>query len=165
MLWRRNRLPTPVFLSSCVAQLVKNLPAMWETWVQSLSCEDPLEKGKATHSSILAWRIPWTTVHGDARSQTWLSYLHFIFCIAHIQHLTHPTQALDYAFSHWTLISTPEHDSYPQHFPVGTDTSVLVPSRCKVIRGSGWRDRLFLLPSCCPLGENLKAHCSGHNTF
>ena len=43
---------------SLVAQLVKNLPAMWETWVQSLGWEDPLEKGKATHSSILAWRIP-----------------------------------------------------------------------------------------------------------
>ena len=43
-----------------VAQLVKNLPAMWETWVRSLGWEDPLEKGKATHSSILAWRIPWT---------------------------------------------------------------------------------------------------------
>ena len=43
-----------------VAQLVKNLPATWETWVRSLGWEDPLEKGKATHSSILAWRIPWT---------------------------------------------------------------------------------------------------------
>ena len=41
-------------------QLVKNPPAMWETWVRSLGWEDPLEKGKATHSSILAWRIPWT---------------------------------------------------------------------------------------------------------
>ena len=40
-----------------MAQLVKNLPAMWETWVQSPDWEDPLEKGKATHSSILAWRI------------------------------------------------------------------------------------------------------------
>ena len=46
--------------ASLVAQLVKNLPAKWETWVQSLGWEDPLEKGKATHSSILAWRIPWT---------------------------------------------------------------------------------------------------------
>ena len=46
---------------SLVTQLVKNLPAMWETWVQSLGWEDPLEKGKATHSSILAWRIlAWT---------------------------------------------------------------------------------------------------------
>ena len=43
-----------------VAQLVKNLLAMRETWVQSLGWEDPLEKGKATHSSTLAWRIPWT---------------------------------------------------------------------------------------------------------
>ena len=56
--WRRNWLPTPGFLASLVAQLVKNPPAMWETWVQSLGWEDPLEKGKATHSSILAWRIP-----------------------------------------------------------------------------------------------------------
>ena len=43
-----------------IAQLVKNLPAMQETWVPSLGWEGPLEKGKATHSSILAWRIPWT---------------------------------------------------------------------------------------------------------
>ena len=46
--------------ASPVAQLVKNSPAMRETWVQSLGWEDPLEKGKAIHSSILAWRIPWT---------------------------------------------------------------------------------------------------------
>ena len=45
--------------ASLVAQLVKSLPAMWETWVQSLCWNDALEKGKATHSSILAWRIPW----------------------------------------------------------------------------------------------------------
>ena len=44
--------------ASLVAQLVKNLPAMWESWVRSLGWEDPPEKGKATHSSILAWRIP-----------------------------------------------------------------------------------------------------------
>ena len=43
-----------------VAQLVKNPPAMWETWVRSLGWEDPLEKGMATHSSILAWRTPWS---------------------------------------------------------------------------------------------------------
>ena len=42
-----------------MAQLVKNLPVMRETWILSLGWEDPLEKGKATHSSILAWRIPW----------------------------------------------------------------------------------------------------------
>ena len=46
--------------TSLVTQLVKNLPAMWKTWVGSLGWEDPLKKGMATHSSILAWRIPWT---------------------------------------------------------------------------------------------------------
>ena len=43
-----------------MAQLVKTLPAMWETWVQSLGWKDPLEKRTATHSSTLAWGIPWT---------------------------------------------------------------------------------------------------------
>ena len=46
--------------ASLVAQLIKYPPAVRETWVQSLGWEDPLKKGKATHSSILAWRIPWT---------------------------------------------------------------------------------------------------------
>ena len=46
--------------ASLVAQMVKNLPDMWEIWVQSLGWEDPLEESMATHSSILAWRIPWT---------------------------------------------------------------------------------------------------------
>ena len=55
--------------ASLVAQLGKNQPAMWETWVHSLGWEDPLEKGKATHASILAGRIP-RTVHGVAKSQT-----------------------------------------------------------------------------------------------
>ena len=58
-----------------MTQMVKNLPAMQETRVQSLGQDGPLEKGKATHSSILAWRIPWTeqpggTVHGVAKSWT-----------------------------------------------------------------------------------------------
>ena len=48
--------------ASLIAQLVTNLPTMHETWVQSLDWEDPLEKGKATHSSILAWRIPWAQI-------------------------------------------------------------------------------------------------------
>ena len=53
--------------ASLVTQLVKNLPAMWETWLQSLGWEDPLEKGKATHSSILTWRIPWIQSMGSQR--------------------------------------------------------------------------------------------------
>ena len=51
-----------------MAQLVKNLPAMRETWVRSLGWEDPLEKGMAAHSSILAWRIPWTMEPGRLQS-------------------------------------------------------------------------------------------------
>ena len=59
-----------------MAQTVKNPPAMWETRVRSLSWEGTLEEGMATHSSILAWRIPmdggawWATVHGVSKSQT-----------------------------------------------------------------------------------------------
>ena len=56
--------PLQYSLVSLVAQTVKNLPAMRETWVQSLGGEDPLEEGMATHSSILAWRIPWTEKPG-----------------------------------------------------------------------------------------------------
>ena len=62
-------------MASLVAQTVKNLPTMQETGVRSLGWEDPLEKGMATHTSILAWRIPWmeepggATVYGDAKSR------------------------------------------------------------------------------------------------
>ena len=54
--------------TSLVAQLVKNPPAMWETWVQSLGWEDLLEKEMATHSSTLAWKIPWMEEHGRLQS-------------------------------------------------------------------------------------------------
>ena len=91
-IWFKGLLPHPISYSVTlsafetvhsalilVVQSVKNLPAMWETWVRSLGWEDPLEEGMATHSSILAWRISmdrgawWTTVHGVAKSRTRLS--------------------------------------------------------------------------------------------
>ena len=53
-----------------MALVVKNPPAMWETWVRSLGWEDPLKMGKAPHSSILAWRIPWTSPWGRKESDT-----------------------------------------------------------------------------------------------
>ena len=59
-----KRVYLPPIGSSLMAQIVKNLPAMRETWVQSPGWEDPLEKGMATHSSVLAWRIPWTEEPG-----------------------------------------------------------------------------------------------------
>ena len=67
----------PMIRSSLVAQLVKNLPAIWDTWVQSLGWEDPLEKGKSTHSSVMTWRMPMD--YTVTKSQTRLSDLHFIF--------------------------------------------------------------------------------------
>ena len=71
--------------TSLLTQHVKNPPAVWETWVWSLGWEDPLEKGMATHSSILAWRISWT-VHGVTKRQTQLrdfqfTSLHIYICI------------------------------------------------------------------------------------
>jgi len=69
--------PLQYYWASLMAQMVKNSPAMQETLVQSLGWEDPLKEDMATHSSILAWRIPmdrgawWATVHGVAKSQTW----------------------------------------------------------------------------------------------
>ena len=74
LIWERGRLDG----HTLVAQLVKNLPAVQETWVQSLSQKNPLEKKMATHSSILAWKILWTnTLAGytpwSHKSQTWLS--------------------------------------------------------------------------------------------
>ena len=72
---QKIRLPTwlccfqPCILAALVAQTEKNLPAMQETRVQSLDWEDALEKGMATHSSILAWRIPWTEEPGGIQSR------------------------------------------------------------------------------------------------
>ena len=58
-----------MFSASLVAQMVKNLPTMWETQVQSLGWEEPLEEEMATHSSILAWRSPWTEEPGRLQSE------------------------------------------------------------------------------------------------
>ena len=58
-----------LYRSSLVAQMVKNLPAMQEMQIPSWSWEDPLEKGMATHSSVLAWRIPWTEEPGGLQSK------------------------------------------------------------------------------------------------
>ena len=77
--------------ASLIAQLVKHLPAMQETWVRSLGQEDPLEKEMATHSSILAWRIPWTEKLGGLQStghkesdMTERLHFHFHFQVAHL---------------------------------------------------------------------------------
>ena len=75
--------PSDLILGFPVAQLVKNLPAVWETWARSLGWEDPLEKGMATDSSILAWRIPQTEAPGRLQSMglqrvrhNWVTFTH-----------------------------------------------------------------------------------------
>ena len=86
-----------------VVQLVKYLPAMQETWVQSLGWKDTLEKGKATHFSILTWRIPWTS-HGVAKSETRLSDFHMTRGILALQpgiKLVSPAMEV-WCFTHWT---------------------------------------------------------------
>ena len=76
MPWRRDRLPTPVFLGFPGDSDGKESNEMWVTWVQSLGGEDPLKEGMATHFSILVWRIPkdrgayWATGHGIVKNQT-----------------------------------------------------------------------------------------------
>ena len=79
-----------LFRASLVAQMVKRLPAMRETWVRSLGWEDPLEKETATHSSILAWKIPWTeklvnySPWGRTESDT-TEQLHFLFVLVFLK--------------------------------------------------------------------------------
>ena len=63
-----NKYTHTIIVISLVAQTVKNLPVMWETWVQFLGQEDPLEEEMLTQSSILAWKIPWTEEPGGLQS-------------------------------------------------------------------------------------------------
>ena len=88
--------------ASLVVQLVKNPLAIWETWVQSLGWADPLEKGKATHSSILAWRI--------AKSWTQLSDFHFHF---HFQGISEVPSPLNILGSHYSLAQSPSCMIWP----------------------------------------------------
>ena len=82
--------------ASLVAQMVKNQPAIQETWVQSLGWENPLEKRMATHSSIFAWRIPWTEEPGGLQSMdsqraghNWVTNTHSTHAVQKILELTH----------------------------------------------------------------------------
>ena len=87
--------PHQYFWASPVAQLVKNLPAMWETWVRALGWEEPLEKGMATQSSILENSMDYA-VHGVTKSQTLLSHFHFPFLFT-------------------LMLGAPGQDTYPPH--------------------------------------------------
>ena len=89
--------------ASLVTQLVKNLPTTWETWVQFLRWEDPMAKGMATHSSIVAWRIPRIQPIGS-QSQTQLSYFHFHFQVDYIEYIFLKVQFMIFCFSFTSTI-------------------------------------------------------------
>ena len=86
-----------------VAQLVKNPPAVPVTWVWSLGWEDPLEKGKAAHSSIPAWRVPWTALNGVAKSRTRWSDFHSHFVAQRDALELHPSRVPVAGGQHFTL--------------------------------------------------------------
>ena len=92
--------------ASLVAQLVKNLPAILKTWFQSLGWEDPVEKGKATHTSILAWRIPWT-IHFTGLQRVGHNWVTFNFTFFGPQSFRHIVFTIrdSYAISHhhWSM--------------------------------------------------------------
>ena len=87
--WKKQTSATSIYwaLTSLVAQMVKRLPAMQETWVQSLGWEDALEKEMTTHSSTLAWKIPWTEEPGKLQSygvaKSWTQLNNFTFTFFH----------------------------------------------------------------------------------
>ena len=120
--------------ASLVAQLVKNLPARRETWVQSLGWEDHLEEGKATHSSILAWRVPWTnyTVHGVTKSRTRPSDFHFSFHALEKEMATHSSVLA------WRIPGSGEPGGLPSmgSHRVGYDRSDLATAAAELNRAS-----------------------------
>ena len=89
--------------ASLAAQRVKNLPAMQETWVWSLGWQDPLEKGMATHSSILAWRIPWTEEPGDLQAMR-------------SQRVRHDWATHTHTHTHWMTMEVREYQSYHDYY-------------------------------------------------
>ena len=113
------------FMASLVAQMVKNLPAVWETQVWCLGREDPLEKEMAAHSSILAWSISWTEEPGGLQSmgsqRVWHDWLTNTYTHTHT-HNTHThthTEHLIYA-SHCSKCLTPKICLWQQSCDVGT---------------------------------------------
>ena len=138
---------------SLVAQLVKNLPAMWETWVRSLGWEDPLEKGMAAHSCILAWRIPWTIAHGVTKNRTRLSNFH-LSLVNSVALSPFTTLCNHHHYPFPELFQHPEekldtHSTITPHFPSSADLySILLSVSMNLpIQGTfyKWNDTIFVL--------------------
>ena len=137
---------------SLVAQMVKCLPAMQEIWVWSLGREDPLEEGMATHSSILAWKIPtdggtWkATVHGAPKSWTQLSYFIRFYTCSHLTLAASEKVRYRYYWTYWTKAIKVQG----YHLPKATWVSVFHESNvliARLIALCPWRS---MGPCCCP---------------
>ena len=104
-----------------VVQMVKNLPAMQETWVWSLGWEDPLEKGMTTHSNILAWRIPWTEKPGGLQSMggkelgttEWLTHM-MLLCEGYFSVLSPIFPYVFLTRKRWALLWIPSWVTFPR---------------------------------------------------
>ena len=153
-----TQLPTFILLvpaiswASLVAQAVKNQPAMQETWVQSLSWEDPLKEGMATHSSILAWRSPvdrgaWrATVHGVAKSQTQLSN-----SAQHTQHLAAVLKLLLHAMPCMLRETPKDHKGNRTRTLHGTNTHIHIPTHTNPFQGE---PVTAFMPNPCCMNHN-----------
>ena len=120
--------------TSLVVQLVKNLPAMWKTWVWSQGWEDPLDEGKATHWSILAWRIPWTvqSVGSQRVGHDWATFTSVQFISVQL-------------FSHVRLFAIPWTEAHQASLSITNSRSLLKLMSIELVMPSY---HLFL---CCPL--------------
>ena len=149
-----------------MAQVVKNRPTVWETWIRSLCWKDPLEKGMATHSSVLIWRIPWTEEPGGLQSMgsqrvrhKWMTNSSLSHPVCHVIHVL-PLPGLDYCHHispTWALDLPSEpvtgtyfiflrHFSYSQKF-LAAPVAHQVPST-------------FLSPQWHPCHLSAVSHCS-----
>ena len=122
-----------IYGASQVAQRLKHLPAMRETWVRSLGQEDPLEKEMATHTSILAWKIPWMEEHGGLQSRgsqrvghDWATSLHLYIYMTQTKVLMPKVLMLTIAGSNTTLKTKEDKDSLNHYFCIPIPVFVIV---------------------------------------
>ena len=137
--------------ATLVAQIVKNLPAMQETWVWSLGQEDPLEKGMATHSSILAWKIPETEEPGRLQSMGLQRVGHFWATNTH-----RPPVVSDKALAHWLCTN-----EFPQRQKVVKQVKCLLGGKRVRVNRLTWAGLEREFRSCCGLNDLFRTSLPG----
>ena len=116
--WRRNRVPTPIFLDFSDGSESKESACVWETWVQSLVWEDPLEEGMATHSSILAWRNPMDREAcglGESHITEQLSIAQTRCSCPHCLRIRHQHSCHQRHLDHWSFLLDQSCHSHRNH--------------------------------------------------